>query len=199
MTTIRQLMPTLRLWVVLTVLLGLAYPLALTALGLLMPGRAQGSLIETDGRVVGSSLIGQSFDQPQYFWPRPTVGGYDMLASGGSNLGPNNPDLTTTIGQRKAQLTAAHEVPAADVPADAVTASGSGLDPHISPEYAKLQVARVADARGLPAATVAGGVAACTDGRVLGFLGEPTVNVLKLNVALDALSEGVPTWAHCMM
>lgn len=189
MSTFRQLLPALRLWIVLTVLLGIAYPLALVGVGRLMPGRADGSLLEADGRVVGSLLVAQPFDQPRYFWPRPSSGGYDMLATGGSNLGPNNPALVSQIEQRRAQLARANGVPAADLPADAVTASGSGLDPHISPAYAAVQVARVAAARGLPAAHVQALVDAHTSGRALGFLGEPTVNVLELNVALDRLGE----------
>ena len=188
MTTLRQILPALRVWVLMTVLLGLLYPLALVGVGRLMPGRADGSLIERDGRVVGSALVGQPFDQPEYFWPRASAGGYDMLATGGSNLGPNNPDLVAAIAQRQQDLATANAVPVGAVPADAVTASASGLDPHISPAYAAVQVGRVARARGLTAGAVQALVDDHTDGRVLGFLGEPTVNVLELNLALDGLA-----------
>ena len=188
MSALRQLVPALRLWLVLTVVLGLLYPLAFVLLGAFMPGRAQGSLIEAaDGRVVGSSLLGQAFDQPQYFWPRASVSGYDALASGGSNLGPTNPELVAAVETRRAALATANGVPAEDLPADALTASASGLDPDISPEYAAVQVARVATARGLDEPIVRDLVTAHTDGRALGFLGDPTVNVLELNLALDAL------------
>lgn len=190
MSTLRQLVPALRVWVLVTLVLGLLYPLALAGFGRLLPGRADGSLLVSGGQVVGSSLLAQPFDQEQYFWPRASVGGFDPLASGGSNLGPNNPQLVATIEQRRAALAAANGVPPAQLPADAVTASASGLDPHISPEYAAVQVARVAAARRLPAATVRGLVDQHTRDRVLGFLGQPTVNVLELNVALDALSQG---------
>lgn len=188
MTTLRQILPALRVWALMTVLLGLLYPLALIGVGRLMPGRADGSLIEVDGQVVGSSLVGQPFDQPGYFWPRPSAGGYDMLATGGSNLGPNNPDLVAQIAQRQQDLATANSVPSEALPADAVTASASGLDPHISPAYAAVQVARVAAARGLAPEQVQALVDDQTDGRVLGFLGEPTVNVLELNLALDGLA-----------
>lgn len=190
MTSLRQFGPALRVWVVLTIVLGLAYPLAFVGLGRLMPGRSDGSLVEVDGAVVGSSLVAQAFDSPEYFWPRDSVGGYDMLATGGSNLGPNNPDLVTTVAERRSTLAAANRVPAEDLPPDAVTASASGLDPHISPEYADLQVARVAQARRLPVAQVQQLVDAHVEGRVLGFLGEPTVNVLELNLAIDRLARG---------
>lgn len=188
MTTLRQILPALRVWVLMTVLLGLLYPLALVGVGRVMPGRADGSLIVVDGRVVGSSLVGQPFDQSGYFWPRPSAGGYDMLATGGSNLGPNNPDLVAEIARRQADLATANGVPVQALPADAVTASASGLDPHISSAYAAVQVGRVAAARGLEPDEVQALVEDHTDGRVLGFLGEPTVNVLELNLALDRLA-----------
>lgn len=185
--TLRQLAPALRMLVVMTVLLGLLYPALVFALGRAIPARTDGSLVTVDGTVAGSSLLAQGFDSPDYFWPRPSVGGYDPLATGGSNLGPNNPDLVQVIEERRAAVAAANDVPPEQVPADAVTASASGLDPHISPEYAALQVARVAGARGLDTVVVADLVAEHTQGRVLGFLGEPGVNVLELNVALDEL------------
>jgi K+-transporting ATPase ATPase C chain len=187
MPTLRQLAPALRILVVMTVLLGLLYPALVFVVGRVMPARTDGSLISVGGTVVGSSLLAQGFDTPEYFWPRPSVGGYDPLATGGSNLGPNNPDLVQSIEERRAAVAAANGVPPEQVPADAVTASASGLDPQISPEYAALQVARVAGARGLDAEVVADLVAEHTQGRALGFLGEPGVNVLELNVALDEL------------
>jgi K+-transporting ATPase ATPase C chain len=187
MPTLRQLAPALRILVVMTVLLGLLYPALVFAIGRIIPARTDGSLLSVDGTVVGSSLLAQGFDTPEYFWPRPSVGGYDPLATGGSNLGPNNQDLVQVIEERRAAVAAANDVPPEQVPADAVTASASGLDPHISPEYAALQVARVAGARGLDTDVVADLVAEHTQGRSLGFLGEPGVNVLELNLALDEL------------
>lgn len=197
-----QHLAALRALLVLTVLLGLGYPLAVTALAqVALPGRADGSLVRSGGAVVGSSLIGQSFldasgnPLPQWFQPRPSAagatdqnpGGYDPNASGASNLGPNNPDLVALVEKRRAAVAAFEGVPADQVPADAVTASGSGLDPDISPQYAALQVDRVARARGLDRAVVARLVREHTTGRTLGFLGEPRVNVLELNLALARL------------
>jgi potassium-transporting ATPase KdpC subunit len=192
-----QHLAALRALLVLTVLLGLAYPLAVTGLGQLALGRqADGSLVSQSGRTVGSSLLGQNFtDQdgnplPQWFQPRPSAAGktgYDPTASGASNLGPTNPDLIKAVADRRAQVAAFNGVPASAVPVDAVTASGSGLDPQISPAYAAIQVDRVARARGLDPATVRQLVSRQTQGRVLGFLGEPRVNVLELNLALQRL------------
>ena len=187
MPTMRQLAPAIRILAVMTVLLGLLYPALVFAIGRVMPARTDGSLVAVDGTVVGSSLLAQGFDTPEYFWPRPSVGGYDPLATGGSNLGPNNTDLIQDIEERRAAAATANDVRVDEVPADAVTASASGLDPHISPEYAALQVARVAGARGLDKDVVADLVTQHTQGRALGFLGEPVVNVLALNVALDEL------------
>ncbi|MGB8020236.1 MAG: potassium-transporting ATPase subunit KdpC [Candidatus Nanopelagicales bacterium] len=188
MPTLRQLAPAIRILAVMTVLLGLAYPLVIFGIGRVMSERTDGSLVQVDGRVVGSSLLAQGFDQDGYFWPRPSVGGYDPMATGGSNLGPNNPDLTQTIEERRAAVAAATGVAPEQVPADAVTASASGLDPDISPEYAAIQVTRVAQARGLAPDAVRELVAEHTHGRALGFLGEPGVNVLALNLALEQLS-----------
>lgn len=175
-----------------TVVLGLAYPLVVTGLAqVLAPGRADGSLIEVDGVVVGSSLLGQAFTGtdgdplPQYFQPRPSASEYDGAASGGSNLGPNSPQLTALVEERRAAVAAFNGVHPVDVPPDAVTASASGLDPDISPAYADIQVDRVAAARGLPAAEVAALVEQAGSGRDLGFIGEPHVDVLALNRALD--------------
>lgn len=185
----RQLWPALRMLVVMTVLVGLAYPLAMTGFAqVAFPGRADGSLVDKDGKVVGSSLIGQSFDgRPEYFQSRPSAagGGYDPLSSGASNLGPESDDLVAVIEERRAAAAALDGTDPADVAPDALLASGSGLDPQISPLYAAQQVARVARERGLSTATVRGLVDRYTDGRSLGFLGEPGVNVLLLNLALD--------------
>lgn len=189
----RQYWVALRAMIVLTVVLGLAYPLALTGIGqLAMPARANGSTVSLDGRTVGSSLIGQSFTGkkgaalPQWFQSRPSAAGdgYDANASSGSNLGPNNPDLLKAIRERQAAIAKLDGVDVSEIPADAVTASGSGLDPDISPAYARLQISAVAAARGLEESAVARLVARNTSGRELGFIGEPTVNVLQLNLAL---------------
>ena len=195
--TLRSHLAALRALLVLTVVLGLAYPLAVTALAqIAMPAKANGSLVQADGHVLGSALLGQSTSDargnplPQWFQPRPSAAGkdgYDALSSGASNLGPTSSDLLRTVQQRRAEVAAFNGVPAGQVPADAVTASGSGLDPDISPAYAYLQVDRVARARGLDAQRVRGLVAAHVQGRDLGVLGEPTVNVLQLNLALAAL------------
>lgn len=186
---LRQSVAGLRLLLVLTVLTGLVYPFAVHAVGRLVPDRADGSLLEVDGRVVGSRLIGQAFEGDEWFLPRPSVAGdgYDPLASGASNLGPENPDLLASVQERRAEVAGREGVDPARVPADAVTASGSGLDPHISPAYAELQVPRVARVRGLEPDDVRVLVAAATTGRDLGVLGEPRVNVLELNAALAML------------
>jgi potassium-transporting ATPase KdpC subunit len=194
-TLTRHSLAGLRMLLAFTLVTGLAYPLAMTAVGqVAFPWQANGSLVRSDGArtdsrsdAVGSALIAQGFAGAEYFHPRPSAAGdgYDTLASGGSNLGPLNPDLVTSIEERKAAVAAENGVRPADVPPDAVTASASGLDPHISPAYAAIQVARVARARGLSDAVVERLVAAHTAGRDLGVLGEPRVNVLELNLALD--------------
>jgi K+-transporting ATPase ATPase C chain len=179
--------------VVFTVLVGLAYPLVMFGIGqVVFGGGADGSLVRgPGGRVVGSSLIGQAFDQPGYFWGRPSAAGdgYDAGASGASNLGPTSRKLAVTVAERVDALLAAHPgATAADIPAELVTASGSGLDPHISPAAAEFQVERVAAARRLDPERVRELVGEHTQGRDLGFLGEPRVNVLRLNLALDTVS-----------
>lgn len=181
----RQSLAGLRLLLVMTVLLGVGYPLAVWAAGQAFGDRADGQPVSYDGRVVGSRLLGQQFEGASWFHGRPSANDYDSLASAPSNLGPSNPDLLATIAERRAQVAQTEGVDPAAVPPDALTASGSGLDPHISPAYAALQVPRVARARGLSEAAVRRLVAASTTGRSLGFLGEPVVNVLELNVALQ--------------
>ena len=193
----RTLWTGVRIMVILTVLLGVVYPLVMTLFGhLVFPWQSNGSqLTNRDGQVVGSALIGQSFADadgnplPQYFQPRPSAAGdgYDAASSGGSNLGPEDPRLIAEIEKRKAEIAAFNGVPESAVPPDAVTASGSGLDPDISPAYAKIQIDRVAGARHLPVATVKALVDEHTQGRDLGYIGEPRVNVVELNLALDEL------------
>lgn len=179
-----------------TVLLGVVYTLTITGIAqLAFPAQANGSIIGDGDGQVGSALIVQSFTDddgvplPEYFQPRPSAAGdgYNAGASSGSNYGPEDPDLIAAIEDRRAQVAEFNGVPADQVPPDAVTASSSGLDPHISPEYAAIQVARVAAARNLPIETVRDLLAAHTQGRDLGYLGEPRVNVLELNLALDGL------------
>lgn len=195
----RQTLAGLRVLLAFTVVLGVAYPLLVTGIAqIALPWQANGSLVTADGahtdsrdEAAGSAIIGQSFGtsgkDPEWFHPRPSVSGYDTLASGGSNLGPNSAELSGQVAERRALVAAADGVDPADVPPDALTASSSGLDPHISPAYAAEQVDRVATARGLDAARVRSLVAEHTQGRDLGFLGEPRVNVLELNLALAGL------------
>lgn len=187
----RPLRAALVIFLALSVLVGLLYPLATTGVArLLWPFQAGGSLLEQDGRVVGSALIGQSFTDPRYFWGRPSAIApmpYNAAASGGSNLGPANPALAQAVRARIAALRAADPGNPAPIPVDLATASGSGLDPHISPAAAGYQAARGARARGLPTATVEQLIARHTERPVPDILGEPVVNVLALNLALDRL------------
>ncbi len=186
--------PSVAAVLVFTVLTGGIYPVAITlAARLLFPRQASGSVIVQDGRPVGSALIGQQVDDPKYFWGRLSATSpvpNNAASSSGSNLGPSNPALRDAVRARIAALRSADSTNAAPVPVDLVTASGSGLDPHISPAAAAYQVARVARTRGLDAAKVRALVLAHTEARQLGVLGEPRVNVLRLNLALDQLDAG---------
>jgi K+-transporting ATPase ATPase C chain len=189
---VRHHLAALRMLLVFTVLTGIAYPLVVTGIAQgVLPHQANGSMIEDGGRPVASALIGQNFNlpgtqapDPKWFQPRPSAAGatgYDPAASGASNLGPNNATLVKAITQRRAAVAAFDGVPPRSVPDDAVTASGSGLDPDISPAYAYEQVNRVAKARGLDPKTVRSLVAGHVGGRTLGFLGQESVNVVQLN------------------
>ncbi len=193
-----QLLAAVRALVVLSVLLGVAYPLVVLGIGqVAFRDNANGSLIEVGGRTVGSDLLGQSFTDPntgevlpQYFQSRASNAGdgYDPTASAASNTGPEDEGLLAEVAARREAVTAENDLPDGDaVPPDALTASGSGLDPHISPEYARLQAPRVARARGVDVADVQALVGEHVQGRALGFLGAPRVNVLELNIAVDAL------------
>lgn len=199
----KTLLQALRILLVFTVLTGVLYPLAVTGLGqLVFPRLANGSLISRgDGTFVGSELIAQSFTDPRYFWPRPSAGGFATVASGASNKGPLSEDLKAAIEESRTALRGAHKLPAdAPVPDELVTASGSGLDPHISPEAARFQAARVAEIRGFKLDDVVALIAAHTESPQLGILGQSRVNVLKLNVALDTMpgslhpNEPLPSW-----
>ena len=188
-----HLRPTILLLGAFTVLLGFAYPAGVTLVArLAFPVQAEGSLVRRDDEIVGSALIGQAFDDPRYFWSRPsaTAPTYNAAASTGSNLGPLNPALTQAVADRVRALREADPGNTAPVPVDLVTASGSGLDPHVSPAAAAYQVPRVARVRGLPVDSVAALVRRHTEGRTFGLLGEPRVNVLRLNLALDSLGLG---------
>jgi K+-transporting ATPase ATPase C chain len=186
-----QLRPALLVLILFTVITGVLYPLAVTGLAqVLFPGRANGSILERGGRPVGSALVGQSFTARGYFWGRPSSTSghpYNAAASGGENAGPTNPEMLAAVKARVAALRAADPGNAAPVPVDLVTGSGSGLDPEISPAAALFQAGRVARARGLTDARVRALIERYTRGRTVGVLGEPRVNVLKLNLALDSV------------
>lgn len=182
-----SLRPAIVMTLLFALLLGVVYPLALTAIGqLVFPAQANGSLIRQDGKVVGSTLIGQAFASDRYFHPRPSAAGkgYDAMASSGSNLGPTSRALVERVKQ---DIAANRTSPDPVVPSDLVTASASGLDPHISPDAALYQVGRVAQARGMESHRVRALVNASVEGPLLGFLGEPRVNVLEINRRLDAI------------
>ena len=185
----RQIVPAVRMTLAITVLTGLVYPLAVTGLAqVLFPRQAKGSLIARNGKVVGSALIGQNFAGAKYFHPRPSAAGaagYDAVASGGSNLGPTSQKLIDRVKHSIQEFRKDNPNYSGPIPADLVTTSASGLDPHISPASAAAQVARIAAARGVGPDRIGRVVAAHTEGRDLGFLGEPRVNVLLLNLALD--------------
>ena len=183
-----QLRPALALLALLTIITGVIYPLTVTGLAqIIFPHQADGSLIVIDGKAYGSELIGQQFDDPNYFWGRPSAAGYNAAASSGSNFGPMNPSLEEVIQAQIDALQAADPSNPLPIPVDLVTASASGLDPHISVASALYQVSRVAAAHGLSEAEVTSLVAQYTEGRQFGIFGEPRVNVLLLNLALDGI------------
>ncbi|MEV0282788.1 potassium-transporting ATPase subunit KdpC [Kribbella sp. NPDC050820] len=185
--SVRQFGVAVRALLFFTVALGIIYPLVMTgAAQALFHGNANGSIVQVDGKDTASDLIGQAYGK-EWFQTRPSAVDYDAMGSAASQYGPHNPELLKLIDQRRQEIATLNGVDPSQVPPDAVTASGSGLDPHISPAYAALQVNRVARERGLPVATVEKLVQDNTEGRTLGFLGEPRVNVVKLNNALAAL------------
>lgn len=188
----RQLLPALLMTIAMILITGIAYPLAVMAVGkIAFKDQANGSFVKQHGKIVGSSLLGQNFSSPKYFWPRPSAAGndgYDALASSGTNLGPSNPKLLDDVQARVAQYRTDNGLGPTDaVPVDAVTSSASGLDPQISVANARLQAKRVAQARGIPLDTVMTAIARHTQDRQWGFLGEKAVNVLELNLDLDRL------------
>jgi potassium-transporting ATPase KdpC subunit len=185
---ISQLRPAFFMLLIFTVITGIIYPLTVTGIAqVVFPHQANGSLIVVDGKAHGSELIGQQFDDPKYFWGRPSAAGYNAAASSGSNYGPMNSALIDSVQARIDALKAADSNNTLPIPVDLVTASGSGLDPHVSVAAALYQVSRVASARGVSEAEVESLVEKYTEGRQFGFLGESRVNVLKLNLALDGV------------
>jgi K+-transporting ATPase ATPase C chain len=181
MKLMKTAIQSIRILIVLTILTGIIYPLSVTGFAkVLFPRQANGSLLIKNGKIIGSELIAQKFADPKYFWPRPSGADYATVASGATNKGPTSADLLKAINDRRKQM-------GGDAPSDLLTASGSGLDPHISPATAKFQVTRVAAARGVPASKIAALVDALIEPAQLGVLGEPRVNVLALNRALDSL------------
>lgn len=190
-TLLAEARPAISLFLALSLITGLVYPLLITGIAQsLFPHQANGSLIRRDGKPVGSALIGQPFSDAKYLWGRPSATGpmpYNALASSGSNLGPLNPALVDTVKARITEQRAANPAQTGPVPQELVTASASGLDPHISPAAAHWQIARITQARGLPAERVQAIIEACTEQPALGLFGEARVNVLQVNLALDAL------------
>jgi K+-transporting ATPase ATPase C chain len=184
-----QILPGLRIKIFMTILLGVVYPLAITGISkAIFPHQANGSLVTSGGKVIGSELIGQNFTRPEYFQPRPSAAGsdgYDAGASGGSNLGPTSQKLVDRVKAGVEKFRKENPDYDGPIPADLLTASGSGLDPHISPASARAQMPRVANARGIGADQIDSLIARYTEGPDLGILGAPRVNVLKLNLALD--------------
>jgi potassium-transporting ATPase KdpC subunit len=177
----KTILQSIRIYVLLTLLTGIIYPLAMTGVAqLLFPNQANGSRILDDGKIVGSELLAQKFESQVYFWPRPSAADYATVASGASNKGPTSADLKKSIDERREKF-------GSDAPVDLLTASGSGLDPHISPEGARLQISRVAAARNVSIQKVSEVVDQTIESPQFGFLGEPRVNALKLNLALDRL------------
>ncbi len=189
----KYLMPAIRFKLFMTVLLGLIYPFAMTGISqLVFPRQASGDFLNRGGQVVGSRLIAQKFEKSEYFWSRPSGVAYNPLPSGGSNLGQANADLKKTVDERKARLKAAHPDQTGEPPQDLLFASGSGLDPHISPDAAQYQLQRVAKARNITFEQVQKLIQQASEDRQLGILGEPTVNVLALNLLLDK-AQGIET------
>ena len=190
-TYMPMLKPAVLLFILLGIILGLCYPLLMTGVGqVTMPNQANGSLIEREGQLVGSALIGQPFDQPQYLWTRPSAAGdgYDATQSSGSNLGPLNPELASNVEAQVQKLKAADPQNKAPIPIDLVTMSGSGLDPHISPAAAQWQANRVASIRGISIEQVQKAINDNTDSKQFNVFGEPRVNVLAVNLTLDEIS-----------
>lgn len=186
-----MLKPAILLFILLSIILGLCYPLLMTGVGqVTMPNQANGSLIKKEGKLVGSELIGQQFDQPQYLWSRPSAAGkgYDATQSSGSNFGPLNPELATSVEAQVQKLKAADPQNKASIPLDLVTMSGSGLDPHISPAAAQWQASRLARVRGISVEQVKKVIDDSTEGKQFNIFGEPRVNVLAVNLALDNIS-----------
>jgi len=186
-----MLKPAILLFILLSIILGLCYPLLMTGVGqVAMPNQANGSLIEKEGQLVGSALIGQKFDQPQYLWTRPSAAGkgYDATQSSGSNLGPLNPELATSVEAQVQKLKAADPQNKAPIPLDLVTMSGSGLDPHISPAAAQWQANRVARVRGISVEQVQKAIDDNNNSKQFNVFGEPRVNVLAVNLALDEMA-----------
>jgi len=177
----KNLFQSLRIYIVLTLLTGIIYPAVMTGIAqLIFPTQANGSRIAQNGKLIGSDLLSQKFESPRYFWPRPSAGDFATVASGASNKGPTSADLKKSIDERRGTF-------GSDAPVDLLTASASGLDPHISPEAARAQIARVAPARHITPQKIEELVARITEAPQFGFLGEPRVNVLRLNLELDQL------------